>query len=154
MYQSLELCISNASRKSVTIQMRDLRGYDDEPAISEPHTSPSWQEKMLDFLRRLEAWNGSSETDEEDYFHQKCILYEMLLRTAPGGPQAEQVVFSYLKLLNNPKVITESRVEWSWRVNELSRYLNEKQGDERTRLLNLLANSKNPILQVYGDSAK
>ena len=136
-------------------ELRDLRGYDDdEPANSEPHTSLSWQEKMLDFLRRLEAWDGSSETDEEDYFHQKCILYKMLLQIAPAGPQAEQVVFSYLKLLNNTKVITESRVEWLWQVNELIRYLNEKQGDERLRLLNLLAASKNPILQVYGDMAK
>lgn len=136
-------------------ELRDLRGYDDdEPAMSEPHTSLSWQEKMLDFLRRLEAWDGSSETDDEDYFHQKCILYKMLLRIAPAGPQAEQVVFSYLKLLNNAKIITESRVEWLWQVSELIRYLNEKPGDERTRLLNLLANSKNPILQVYGDLAK
>lgn len=136
-------------------ELRDLRGYDDdEPAIREPHTSPSWQEKMLDFLRRLEAWDGSSEADEDDYFHQKCILYKMLLRIAPAGPQTEQVVFSFLKLLNNPKVLTESRVEWLWQLNELIRYLNEKPSDERLRLLNLLANSKNPILQIYGDLAK
>ena len=136
-------------------ELRDLRGYDDDdPAMIEPHTSPSWQEKMLDFLRRLEAWDGRRETDEEDYFHQKCILYKMLLRIAPAGPLAEQVVFSYLKLLNNSRVITESRVEWLWQVNELIRYLNEKPGDERMRLLNLLASSKNPILQVYGDLAK
>jgi hypothetical protein len=136
-------------------ELRDLRGYDDdEPATSEPHTSPSWQEKMLDFLSRLEAWDGSGEADEEDYFHQKCILYKMLLRIAPAGPQAEQVVFSYLRLLNNTKVISESRVEWLWQVNELIRDLNEKPGDERVRLLNLLADSKNPILQVYGDLAK
>jgi hypothetical protein len=93
---------SNAS--ALLSELRDLRGYDDdEPANSEPHTSPNWQEKMLDFLRRLEAWDGSSETDDEDYFHQKCILYKMLLRIAPAGSQAEQVVFSYLKHLNNAK---------------------------------------------------
>ena len=136
-------------------ELRDLRGYDDdEPAVREPHTSLSWQEKMLDFLRRLEAWDGGGETDEADYFHQKCILYKMLLRIAPAGAQAEQAVFSYLKLLNNSKVITESRVEWLWQVNELIRHLNEKSGDERMRLLNLLASSKNPVLQVYGDLAK
>jgi len=136
-------------------ELRDLRGYDDdEPSLREPHTSPSWQEKMLDFLGRLEAWNGNSEIDDEDYFHQKSILYKMLLRIAPAGPLAEQVVFGYLKLLNNPKVINESRVEWLWHVNELIRYLNETPGDERMRWLNLLANSKNPILQVYADLAK
>ena len=145
---------SNAN--ALLSELRDLRGYDDdEPANSEPHTSPNWQEKMLDFLRRLEAWDGSSETDEEDYFHQKCVLYKMLLRIAPAGPQAEQVVFSYLRLLNNnSKVITESRVEWLWQVNELIRYLNERPAGERMRLLKVLANSKNPILQVYGDLAK
>lgn len=136
-------------------ELRDLRGYDDdEPAMSESHTSLSWQEKMLDFLRRLEAWDGSSETDEEDYFHQKSILYKILLQIAPSGSQAEQVMFSYLKLLSNPKLINESRVEWLWHVNQLIRYLNEKPGDERVRLLNLVANSKNPILQVYADLAK
>ena len=78
----------------------------------------------------------------------------MLLRIAPAGAQAEQVVFSYLKLLSSVKVINESRVEWLWHVNELIRYLNERPGEERMRLLNLLANSKNPILQVYADLAK
>ena len=136
-------------------ELRDLRGYDDdEPAMGEPHTSLSWQEKMLDFLARLEAWDGSSENDDEDYFHQKSIFYKMLLRIAPAGPLSEQVIFSYLKLLTNPKVINESRVEWLWHVNELIRYLNETPGDERMRSLNLLTNSKSPILQVYADLSK
>jgi hypothetical protein len=139
--------------RTLLSELRDLRGYDDDET-REPYTSLSWQEKMLDYLRRLEAWDGSSESDEADYFHQKCILYKMLLLITPAGAQSDQALFSYLKLLNDQKAISESRVEWLWHLNELIHSINEKPGQERRRLLNMVANSNNPILQVYGDLAK
>lgn len=136
-------------------ELRELRGYDDDdPATREPHTSASWQEKLLDYLRRLEAWEAGNESDEVDHFHQKCILYKMLLRIAPAGVQSDQVLFSYLKLLGQPTAMSESRVEWLWHVNELIRYMSDKPEPERSRLLNILASSKYPPLQVYGDLAK
>ena len=138
--------------QSLLSELKDLRGDDDE--TREPYTSPSWQEKLLDYLRRLEAWDGSSESDEADYFHQKCMFYKMLLRMAPAGAQSDQVLFSYMKLLGQSRVINESRIEWLWHVNELIRYMNEKPPTERTRLLGIVTNSKNTILQVYGDLAK
>jgi hypothetical protein len=145
----------SAQSKALLAELRDLRGYDDDdPGTREPHTSASWQEKMLDYLRRLEAWEGSNESDEEDYFHQKCIFYKMLLLIAPAGTQSDQVLLSYLKLLSDPTAISESRVEWLWHVNELITSMNEKPGQERTRLLNIVTNSKNSILQIYGDLAK
>jgi len=145
----------SAQSKAFIDELSDLRGGDDaDPATREPHSSASWQEKLLDYLRRLEAWDGSSESDEEDYFHQKCLLYKMVLLITPAGAQADQALFSYLKLLSQPKPISESRIEWLWHVNDLIRRINEKPADERMRLLNILSNSKNSVLQVYGDLAK
>lgn len=145
----------SSQSKNLMFDFRDLRGYDDDdPATREPYTSASWQEKMLEYLRLLEALDGSSETDAEDYFHQKCMLYRGLLRIVPAGPQSDHAVLSYLKLLGQPAVINESRIEWLWHVNELIRFIKEQPGAERVRLLNIIANSKNPVLQVYGDLAK
>ena len=145
----------SSQTKTFLSELVELCGYDeDDPATREPHTSASWQEKLLDYLRRLEAWDGSSESDDVDYFHQKCILYKMLFLIAPEGAQSDQVVFSYLKLLGHPKAMSESRIEWLWHVNALIHHINEKSGHERMRLLNLIANSKYPVLQVYADLAK
>jgi hypothetical protein len=145
----------SSQSKTLLDELKELRGFDDDdPATREPHTSAAWQEKMLDYLRRLEAWDGSGEADAEDYFHQKCFLYHTLILLAPAGPQSDQALLSYLKLLGEPKAITESRVEWLWHVNKLVQYINGKPPGERMPLLSILANSKNPILQVYGDLSK
>ena len=103
---------------------------------------------------RLLSRDRESEDNVQSLEQQIKQINYAYLRIAPTGTQAEQVVFSYFRLLNNTKVITESRVEWLWQVSELIRDLNEKPDDERMRLLNLLADSKNPILQVYGELAK
>ena len=141
--------------KTLLSELKELRGYDDDdPASREPYTSASWQEKMLDYLRRLEAWDGSSEADGQDYFHQACLVYQTLFQIAPAGTPSDHVLISYSKLLGQQTAISESRVEWLWHVTMLIRRINEKPSDERMRLLNILSNSKNPILQIYGDLAK
>jgi hypothetical protein len=141
--------------KALIAELRDLRGFDDDdPASREPYTSASWQEKMLDFLRRLEGWDASSESDEMDYFHQKCILYRMLFSIVPAGTQSDQVLFSYIELLSSSGAINDSRIEWLWHLNDLIRSINEKPSPERLRLLNIIANSKKPVVQAYGALAK
>lgn len=144
----------SAQSRALVSELRDLRGYDDDPASREPYTSASWQEKMLDFLRRLEGWDGSSESDEEDYFHQKCILYRTLFSIAPAGAQSDQVLFSYLELLTSSGAINESRIEWLWQVNDLIRSIKEKPVPERLRQLSIIENSKKPVVQAYGALAK
>jgi hypothetical protein len=141
--------------KTLLSDFKNLRGYDDdEPSMREPKTSAAWQEKMLDYLRRLDAWEGRGETTEEDQFHQKCILYLALARIAPSGEQTDQVIFGYIALLSQSGPLAESRIEWLWHVHELIRFIRDRQNDEQVRLIDLLANAKNPVLQVYGELTK
>ncbi len=132
------------------MDFKSLRGYDDdEPDTKELKTSAAWQQKMLDYLRQLEAWDGRNENSEVDYFHQKCVLYLALARIAPPGEAGDQVMLSYINLLNQNTALRESRIEWLLHANELLGLVRDRQGDERAKLLDLLLYSKNPTLEVY-----
>lgn len=140
--------------KRLQDNFKTLRGYDDvDPSAEELKSSASWQEKMLDYLRQLETWNSNSESSV-DSLHQKSNLYMALLQIVPAGNAADQVVVSYVKLLSQDSSMQESRIEWLWHVNDLIRYLRERPPRERNRLLGVIQDSKNPVLQVYVELTK
>lgn len=131
-------------------ELRELNGYeDDEPSTKEPKTSAAWQERMLIYLRQLENWDGERETSEIDYFHQKAVLYFALARIVPPGDLRDRVMTSYISFLNDAGVIKESRIEWLLHERELLGILQDKKGDESSKLLDSLMYSKNPILQAH-----
>lgn len=135
--------------KRLQDNFKSLRGYDeDDPSTQELKTSASWQEKMLDYLRELEMWNGNTESNV-DYLHQKSNLYMALLQIVPPGDAADQVVVSYVKLLSQDASMQESRIEWLWHVKDLIRYLRERPQRERNRLLGVAQDSKSRVLQAY-----
>ena len=127
---------------------KDLRGYDDEPDTKQPETSSVWQERMLNYLRQLEDWDGRSESSEIDYFHQKSVLYFALAKLVTGGPMGERVMSSYINFLYQPTILKESRIEWQLHARELLGLVQERKGEERAKLLDSFAYSKNPILQI------
>lgn len=127
---------------------KDLRGYDDEPDTKESETSSVWQERMLNYLRQLEDWDGRGESSEMDYFHQKCVLYFALAKLVTGGPMVERVMTSYINFLYQPTILKESRIEWQLHARELLGLVQAREGAERAKLLDLLVYSKNPILQM------
>ncbi|HEU4508081.1 MAG TPA: hypothetical protein VFR78_07590 [Pyrinomonadaceae bacterium] len=134
---------------------QSLRGYDDdEPINRESTTSPAWQEKMLDYLRKLEAWEGQTEANATDYFNQKCNLYLALINIVPSGDALDQVLLSYIKLLSQEGPLRESRVEWLWHTDELFRFVRRRAAGERSKMLRMIANSKTPALQVYAELVK
>lgn len=128
--------------------LKDLRGYDDEPETKEPETSSIWQERMLNYLRQLEDWDGRGESSEIDYFHQKCVLYFALAKLVTEGPISDRVMTSYISFLYQPAILKESRIEWQLHARELLGLVQERKGEERAKLLASLVYSKNPILQM------
>lgn len=134
---------------------KSLRGYDDDdPATRESKTSAAWHERMLNYLRTLEEWDGRAEASEGDYFHQKCNLYLALLRVVPPGESLDQVLLSYLKLLSQGAPSSSSRIEWLLHSNDLFQFVRKKPRDERSHLLTIILNSKNRVLQEYAEVTK
>ena len=145
---------SPATRKLLD-DFKALRGYDDDDPINKESTSSeNWQQKLLDYLRRLEAWDGDPEGGREDYFHQKCILYRGLLTISPRGNPFDQVLLSYIKLLSQESIVQESRIEWLWNSMDLFKLVRERQGAERSHILTLILNSNSRYLQLYASLIK
>ena len=150
----MEYFESNEANKLLS-EFKSLRGYDDDDLTTrEPKTSAAWHERMLDYLRTLEKWDGRGEANENDYFHQKCNLYLALLQIVPTGESLDQALLSYLKLLSKETPGSLSRIEWLLHSNDLFRWIRKKPVDERSHLLTIILNSKNSVLQVYAEATK
>ena len=139
---------ANARRLLEDFQV--LRGYDDDDPINrESTTSAAWQEKMLEYLRKLEAWEGQAEATGIDYLNQKCNLYLALIKIVPPGEAIDQVLLSYIKLLSQESILRESRIEWLWHANDLFRFVQTRPRRERAKMLRVISNSKAPVMQAY-----
>jgi hypothetical protein len=139
--------------------MKDYKSlpWDDEnnkPVTDETKATAEWQQRMLDYLTELEAWKGTSEDSEIDYFHQKSVLYFALAKLAPSGILREKVISSYLKTLSQSESQKESRIEWLLYAHQLLKSINAAQGEERARLSDLLIYAKDPALHLYGGLLK
>lgn len=134
---------------------KSLRGHDDDdPTTQESKTSAAWHEKMLEYLRKLEEWDGRGEAGENDHFHQKSNLYLALLQIVPPGESLDQALLSYLKLLGQGTPFNSSRIEWLLHSNNLFQFIGKKPVEQRSHLLSMMLNSKNPVLQVYAEGSK
>lgn len=121
----------------------------DEPITEEMKAASQWQQKMLDYLGRLETWDGHDEPSSIDYFHQKCVLYFGLAKIVPPSAAREQVILSYVKTLNQDAIQKESRIEWLMHAKELFQIVRETKGVEHSKLLERLTYSNNPVLSLY-----
>ena len=49
--------------------------------------SAEWQSQLSQLIRELASWVPNDEKSDEDYFHQKCVIYYALIKTIPTGTQ-------------------------------------------------------------------
>jgi hypothetical protein len=73
---------------------------------------PEWTRQLIDFLNVLAGWKASDESSDADYFHQKAIVYEMLLELAPPGDSADRIQMSYISFLRGSTLEQRNPVEW------------------------------------------
>jgi hypothetical protein len=125
-----------------------------QPVTDETKATTEWQQRMLDYLTELETWKGTSEDSQIDYFHQKSVLYFALAKLASPGILREKVISSYLKTLSQSEFQKESRIEWLLYAHQLFKSINAAQGEERTKLAELVYYSKDPALHLYGGLLK
>lgn len=110
-----------------------------------------WESKLSQFLSDLSGWRDEEEETEEDYYHQKSVLYVGLLELVPDGSKRTPILISYLSFLSKPVIQQDKPLDWFLHVSELLDWARTADAEERVRVLNLLSESGDPILKLYAE---
>src|SRR5581483_5145211 len=103
----------SAKAKSLLMKIKALRfSPEGKPYSAEDRQSIGWQTKLNDFMGDLNGWFLEDEETQEDYFHQKCVLYLGLLELTPSGSVSDNTLASFLLFLSESKVREDSPAEW------------------------------------------
>lgn len=129
-------------------QLRLEPGYK-PPAPPKPDTeSVQWQLDLDKFQKRLSEWKQDENESFQDYFHQKCLMYEGVLELPPW-PGRTEAAMPFIAFLNEFDLKNGSRIEWFWHANSLVQRLRRSPGPGSARLLGQLESSTNLVLHVY-----
>jgi hypothetical protein len=130
---------------------QELRfGFADEAQPDEPRTDPKRAEKLTVWLNAMADWHMRGELTDEDYFNQKCVLYQMLLEVSDAdGPAGETLLGAYLNFLRQPALQQENRAGWLLHVQRLLASTRFDADSPRARLLASLKSSGDPLLRLY-----
>ncbi len=149
-----EVYWTSAKSKSILSAMRRLRfkspGNEFNPQEKE---SPEWQSQLSELMRELASWAPSDEKSEEDYFHQKCVIYYSLIKAIPADYQydglREEALRDFANLLSTSPLQKEKPAEWFLHAKILIDRANTAKSPERDKLIPLIYNSRSTILHLY-----
>lgn len=111
--------------------------------------SPGWQERLRNFLSDLKNWDGKAERSATDHFHQKQVLYYGLAAAVPSGWARDAVLTEWMSSLEDQNSQAVTRMEWYLHVDHLLQAARKSKPEERTRVIDAAARSKNPALALY-----
>lgn len=76
-----EVCWTSAKSKSILSTMRSLRFRSPGTEFNaQEKESAEWQSLLSQLMRGLGSWAPTDEKSDEDYFHQKCVIYYTLIK--------------------------------------------------------------------------
>ena len=144
----------SAKARSLLSQVKKLRfGSQTKELTDQQKQAAEWQSQLSELLKELGEWTAEDEKSEEDYFHQKCVVYYALLRTIPAGEQYEGVVDEALRdfasLLSTSPLQKEKPAEWFLHAKVLLDRANKAQPREREKLTNLINSLRSTVLHLY-----
>jgi hypothetical protein len=116
----------------------------------EQKDTTEWKAALSDFLVQLRDWSPEADVSQEAHLNQKCSLFEGTIDLLPMGLERDQVIKDYVDFLGVFDLARGSRIEWFLHVNSLYRKARLDRPDGQSKLLGLLAISKNRILYLYG----
>ena len=145
---------TSAKSKSILLRMKKLRfsgpGKEFTPAEKE---SAGWQSQLSELLKELASWSPEDEKSEEDYFHQKSVIYYALFKSIPAGAQydgiRDEAVRDFAGMLGNSPLQKDKPAEWFLHAKVLIERVNKAQSAERDKLINVINSSRNNVLQLY-----
>ena len=113
--QSLAAPNCPAAKKPATFWQSDQAKHLYEAGVrlrSERADTPEWRRQLTDYLAELAAWTPAGEKDEATYFHEKSIIYEMLIELTPAGPDRENEITAFVDLLASSNLQRDKPAEW------------------------------------------
>lgn len=146
--------------RNLLLKVKQLRfGGGEKPLTIAERLEPKWELKLTEFLNALSDWDRRGEAAEADYFQQKAVLYEALLELVPSTETREQILREYVAFLGQPAMQQESRIQWFWHVARLLDHVPSPgtvadRVAERSRRLEILGDSGDPVLRLYADLVK
>lgn len=149
-----EVYWTSAKSKSILSGMRRLRFKSPGNEFNaQEKESPEWQSQLSELMRALAVWVPSDEKLEEDYFHQKCVIYDALSKTIPADKQydglRDEVLRDFTLLLSNSQLQKAKPAEWFLHAKILIDRANTATPRERDKLIALIYNSRSTILHLY-----
>jgi hypothetical protein len=139
----------SAESKQIFEQCIKLRQSPDGQNLSEAaRQTREWRRQLTDFLNQLAGWKPTQEKSEEDYYHQRAIVYEALLELAPAGDVRNRVLDEYVAFLKTSNVQQRNPVEWYWHAHSTLARVRASQAAEAQRLLDAYAASGNLVLAL------
>ena len=137
-------------------KFRQLQNREDKnKTTSEIKESLEWQEAFSNLLEEIDEWEKADNEDEIDLFHQKSLLYRILLRETPSFALREKTVRKYLKLLNQSQIQRDFVTEWFLEFNDLRKDIRSiEPKEQQPKLVDVLKNSNNSAVRIYFDLEK
>lgn len=138
---------SSVTAKALLSSVQELRwGNKSAPLTIVQRTTIAWSAKSKDFMAQLESWGGEGES-EADLFHEKSILYEMLVDLIPSGQDRSKALDSFVHFLEQNNFQQTSRIEWFWHAHQLLEGL--RAADDRAEVLQAFQDSSDSVLSLY-----
>jgi hypothetical protein len=104
--------------------------------------------ELSNFLNSLENWALMSEASEEDYFHQKAIVYQALFEIAGEGALGDRVVDSFVHFLTSSNLQRQNPVEWLSRARGAVNRLRSAHPNQTAKILAAYRSSGNAVLRL------
>lgn len=149
-----EVYWTSAKSKSLLSAMRKLRFKSPGKEFNaQEKESAEWQSQLSELMRALASWMPNDENSEEDYFHQKSVLYYALIKVIPADNRYDglryEVLRDFADLLSSSPLQKEKPAEWFLHAKILIDRANTAKPPERDKLISVIYNSRSTILHLY-----
>ncbi len=111
--------------------------------------TPEWYAQLTDYMTDVAGWTSSDERDEATFYHQKAIVYEMLVELIPHGPERDKAIQAYVDFVANSSLQREKPVEWFFHAQSLLDRVRNTNNGEPGKVIAAFENSGNPVLLLY-----
>jgi len=131
---------------------RKLRFPNQDKEVSEIEIEQDeWQVGFSQLLNDVVAWTPNNILAEQDYFHQKCAFFQLLLEIAPKDKLELRVnAFNqYLSFVSNSPMQRENRAEWLMQAQRLLSLIIAARGEEKIKMQRALEDTNNTTLVLY-----
>jgi len=108
---------------------------------------PEWYQQLTDYMKELGDWKPSDEKDEATYYHQKAIIYQMLVDLTPRGPERDKAIAAFVDFVANSNLQRERPTEWFYQAQSLLTRARNSNGDT-AKIQAAFENSGNPVLKL------